>query len=214
MIKGIIFDLDGTTLNTLLDMVECVNMTMRDYGFPEKTYDEVRLGVGRGYRVLIQSCLPEGSTDELIDKCTETYKGYYAKYCAVKTVPYEGVKELMNKLEEKGIKLGVNSNKGDDLTNELTKHHFPENNFVAIIGSRANVPNKPDPFSANEIMEKMSLTKDEVLYVGDSESDILTGHNAGLKVVGCSYGFRDREVLADNGADYIIDNALELLDII
>lgn len=214
MIKGLIFDLDGTTLNTLLDMQECINMTMRDYGFPEKTYDEVRLGVGRGYRVLVASCLPEGSSDELIDEATETYKAYYAKYCAVKTVPYEGVKELMVALQNKGILLGVNSNKGDDLTNELTRHHFPEINFVAVIGSRKDVPNKPDPYSANEIIEKMGLKKDEVMYVGDSESDIFTGHNAGLKVIGCSYGFRDKEVLSTNGADYIVDKALEILDII
>ncbi|MDO4198039.1 MAG: HAD-IA family hydrolase [Erysipelotrichaceae bacterium] len=214
MIKGLIFDLDGTTLNTLLDMHECINMTMRDFGFPEKTYDEVRMGVGRGYRVLVQSCLPKGSNDELIDKATEVYKAYYAKYCNVKTVPYEGVKELLNKLQEKGIKMGVNSNKGDDLTKQLTIQNFPEIDFVDIIGSRKDIPNKPDPYSANEIMEKMGLNKDEVLYIGDSESDILTGHNAGLKVVGCAYGFRDAEVLVDNGADYLIETPLELLDII
>ena len=214
MVKGIIFDLDGTTLNTLLDMVECINMTMRDYGFPEKTYDEVRLGVGRGYRVLVKSCLPKGSDDKLIDEATEVYKGYYAKYCAIKTKPYDGVRETLVKLQEKGIKLAVNSNKGDDLTKELTLKNFPEINFVDIIGSRKDIPNKPDPYSANEIIEKMGLDKNEVMYVGDSESDILTGHNAGLKVIGCAYGFRDAEVLTDNGTDYLVDNALEILDII
>lgn len=214
MIKGLIFDLDGTTLNTLLDMHECINKTMRDYGFQEKTIDEVRLGVGKGYRVLIQSVLPQGSSDELIDEVTEKYKNYYACGYNVKTKPYEGVKELLNTLQEKGYLLAVNSNKGNDITNELTKLNFPEIKFVDIIGSRPNIPNKPDPTSANEIIEKMGLKKEEVVYVGDSESDIKTAHNAGLKCIGCTYGFRDKQVLVENGADITIDTALDLLKVL
>lgn len=214
MIKGIIFDLDGTILNTLLDMYECINKMLSDYDFKNKTIDDVRLGVGRGYRVLVENVLPKGSSEKLVDEALEKYKSYYSKGYNNKTKPYDGMVELMNILQEKGYLLAVNSNKGDDITKELININYPNIKFVDVIGSRKDIPNKPDPYSANEIIKKMGLLKEEVIYVGDSESDIQTGHNAHLKVVGCSYGFRDKQTLIENGADIIIDTPLDLLKVL
>lgn len=212
MIKGIIFDLDGTTLSTLYDIQSSVNIVLKNHGYKEKGYDEVRLAIGKGSRNLIKDCLPEGTSDELINQLLDEYIGVYGHHYDVETKPYDGIQELLNELEAKGIILAVNSNKPDEYTNNLIKRHYPGNNFIAIIGARPNIPYKPDPYSANEIVEKMGFDKSEILYVGDSDSDVKTAKNAGLKVVGCLWGFRDLKTLEDAGADYIISKPKELLN--
>ena len=214
MIKGIIFDLDGTTLSTLCDIQGSLNIVLENHGYLKKNYDEVRLAIGKGSRNLIKDCLPLNTKDEIIDTLLNEYIEIYGHHYDVETRPYEGIKELFNELEEKGIVLAINSNKPDKYTKNLIKSHYPGNNFIAVIGAREGIPYKPDPYSANEIIKKMGLLKEEVIYVGDSESDIQTGHNAHLKVVGCSYGFRDKQTLMNNNADIIIDTPLDLLKVL
>lgn len=214
MIKGIIFDVDGTTLSTLYDIQESLNIVLNEAGYPSKTYDEVRLGIGRGSRNLIKDSLPKDSSDEIIDEITEKYIKKYGTHYNVKTKPYEGIQEVINELEKRDIVLGINSNKPDEFTKNLIKYHFPGNNFIAIIGSRKGIPNKPDPYSANEIVKIMGFDKSEVLYIGDSDSDVKTAKNAGLKVIGCLWGFRDLQTLTEAEADYIISKPEEILNYI
>lgn len=212
MIKGIIFDLDGTTLSTLCDIQGSINLVLKNHNYPEKNYDEVRLAIGRGSRNLIKDSLPLNTKDEIIDTLLNEYIEIYGHHYDVETRPYEGIKELFNKLEEKGIVLAINSNKPDKYTKNLIKSHYPGNNFIAVIGAREGIPYKPDPYSANEIVEKMGFDKSEILYVGDSDNDVKTAKNAGLKCVGCLWGFRDIQTLTDAGADYIISKPKELLN--
>ena len=212
MIKGIIFDLDGTTIHTLPDLQESLNKALKEYGFPERTYDQVRLGIGNGYRKLIDSAVPEEIPEEIKVSLAERYKQIYSENYANHSYPYEGMKEVLQQMQEKGIKLAVNSNKSTENTNRLITKNFPGINFVAVIGARKDIPLKPDPYTANEIIEMMGLKKEEVFYVGDSDVDMHTGHNAGLKTVGCLWGFRDRETLEEADADYIVAKPEELLE--
>ena len=212
MIKGIIFDLDGTTLNTLEDIKESLNTILKSEGYCEKTYDDVRINLGRGSRNLIKDSLPKDVDDSLIDTITDKYIAKYRTHYNVETKAYDGIQELLNNLENKGIKLAVNSNKPDEFAKDLIKKHFPGNHFISIIGSRKGIPNKPDPYSANEIVEQMGFEKSEVLYIGDSESDVKTAKNAGLKCVGCLWGFRDLKTLIEAQADIIISKPEELME--
>ena len=212
MIKGIIFDVDGTTLSTLYDIQESLNIVLEKAGYATQSYDDVRLHLGRGSRNLVKDALPKNSSEEEIDDITNKYIQTYGLRYNIKTKPYEGIKELFDELESRKILLAINSNKPDEYTKNLINKHFPKNKFVAVIGSRANIPNKPDPYSADEIVEKMRLDKSEVLYVGDSESDVKTAKNAKLKVVGCLWGFRDLQTLTEAGADIIIKEPKELLN--
>ena len=212
MIRGIIFDLDGTLLNTLEDLTDAVNVAMREFGFPEKTIEDVRLGIGRGFRKLMEAVVPKEADDKTRETVGNRFIEYYSANYKHKTRPYEGINEVLEILQEKGIKLAVNSNKGDSVTKELIAESFPKISFVAVFGERAGVPHKPDPGTANEIIGLMGLTKEEVLYIGDSDTDITTGINAGTRTAGCLWGFRDYETLAGVGADYILKEPKEILD--
>lgn len=212
MIKGVIFDLDGTTLSTLYDIQGSLNIALKQRGYPEKSYDEVRLNIGKGAGYLVKKSLPEGVDDQTADKIVDEYLDVYKHHYNVDTKPYKGIQELLNELEKRGIIIAVNSNKPDEYTKDLIKMHYPGNNFIAVIGARKGIPYKPDPYTANEIVNMMGLEKNEVLYVGDSDNDINTAKNAGLKSVGCLWGFRDLKTLTDAKADIILSHPLELLD--
>ncbi len=210
MIRGIIFDLDGTLLDTIADLREAVNRTMREYGFPEFTDAEVKQKVGNGNVKLIERCLPEGE-GYLLDEAVEKFYGHYADCFLDETRPYPGVFELLKKLDGKGIRLAVNTNKQYSYCEELIRKNFPGIHFELIIGSRENIPNKPDPYSANEILEKLALLKKEALYIGDSEVDMKTAKNAGLLSVWVSWGFRTYGQVRDLEPDYCIDLPEQLL---
>ena len=214
MIKGLIFDLDGTLIDSIGDIHYSANLALKDFGYPEQSYDFVKANTGRGFRILIKDMLPKDVSDELIDEVTKTYTKYYGEHYNERTKAYDGVYGTLLKLQSLGIKLAVNSNKKDSYTKELMKSIFPEINFIAVYGERIGINNKPDPTTANEIIELMGLEKDEVLYVGDSEVDIRTSKNAELKSIGCKWGFRGEETLIREGATYIIDKPSDMIDII
>lgn len=212
MIKGIIFDLDGTTLNTIDDIQNCLNIVLKNNNLPIKTYDEVRINLGQGSRNLIKFSIKEKDNNKLIDKLTKEYLELYKVKYNIKTKPYDGIKELINELKVRNIKLAINTNKPNNIALNIISQHFPGNIFDIIIGSRDSIPNKPDPYSANEIVKFLELNKEDVLYVGDSETDIKTAKNAGLKSVGCLWGFRDLETLKKENTDIIISKPKELLN--
>lgn len=214
MIKGLIFDLDGTLIDSIGDIHYSVNLAIKDYGYEEVSYDFVKKNTGRGFRILIQDCLPQIKDDKLIDEITSTYSKYYGEHYNERTVAYDGVHETLRKLQNLNIKLAVNSNKKDEYTKQLMKKIFPDINFVSVYGERKGINNKPNPSTAIEIVGDMGLKKEEVLYVGDSEVDIKTAKNGGLSSIGCKWGFRGEETLKNEGATYIIDRPSEIIDIV
>lgn len=214
MIKGMIFDLDGTTIYTLDDIADSFNVALKEFGFPERSKEDVRMGVGQGFRMLVNNLVPKDVNDELREKVANFYKQVYAQNYWKKTVAYDGMYETIKELQSKDIKLAVNSNKSDEFTKDLIARNFPGIEFVAVYGSREGVPHKPDPQAANEIAKLMELTPEEIAYVGDSDIDMKTGKNAGMKAVGCLWGYRDRDNLLNGGADELIERPEKLLDII
>ena len=213
MIKGVIFDLDGTTINTLNELYVSINQTLKEYGYPTKTLDEVRMGVGRGFRKLVEAVVPEKLDEEKLTEIGRSYqKAYTENY--LKSDVYPGMTDLLKELQERGIRLAVNSNKSDRFTKALIAKNYPDIRFTAVYGGREGVPMKPDPTVAKQIAEQMGLEMEEVLYVGDSDVDIQTGRNAGMKTAGCLWGFRDRETLANAGADFFLEKPEDLLKLL
>lgn len=212
MIKGIIFDLDGTLIDTIEDIGNSVNSVLEDYGYPTYTMLEYKQMVGYGFMQLIKNAMPSGLKDDQYEEALAKFTYYYDKFYMDTTHPYAGIEDLLSELKAKDIKIAVNSNKRDDYTKSLINHCFATYDFVDVVGSRANIPNKPDPTTALEIASKMGFAKDEIMYVGDSETDIKTGLNAGLKTIGVAWGFRSKKQLEEAGAKIIIDQPLELLN--
>ena len=180
--KGIIFDLDGTLLDTINDLTDSVNDVMKIYGWKEYDSEACKMMVGNGFRKLIQRALPEEKQkDEMfLDEAVDQFSKAYQKRYLNKTIPYEGILKLLGTLEEKGIKIAVNSNKRGDYTNALVNKYFSQFSWIAVYGERERegIPKKPDPSAALEIANHMNLPAEEVLYIGDSKTDMETGQNA------------------------------------
>lgn len=210
MKTAIIFDLDGTLLDTLGDLRDAANDALRRRGLPLRTTEEIRRFVGNGVRNLMRRCLPAGSPDEEIDAALADFKAYYAAHLCDTTAPYDGIPELLTVLRKRGIKVGVLSNKLDSATQQLICHYFYGKVDVAF-GEHSGVPRKPDPTSCRMVMEQLGVRPEEVLYVGDSGVDMRTARNAGLTAVGVTWGFRSRSELIDNGADLLADLPVQIL---
>lgn len=209
----VIFDLDGTLLNTLDDLADSVNYTMKQYGFPERTVEEVRCFVGNGVGRLIELSIPEGLKNPQYAKCLEDFRRHYAENMQNKTSAYEEVGEMLEELKKKGFKLAIVSNKFDKAVKGLNRIYFEDYVKVAI-GESENVRRKPAPDSVFKALEKLGTSADKAIYVGDSEVDVQTAKNAGIPCVGVTWGFRSRGVLEQEGAEYIIDRPWELLKIV
>ena len=206
MIKAIIFDLDGTLLNTISDLNNSLNKTYKLLNVAkENTEDMTMAMVGHGIFNLIEQCFE----NKLTKKAYKTFLEVYEKEYDQNTKPYEGIKELVDILILKGIKVGVNSNKNDIYTKHLIKIHFPNINQDYVLGHLENMKVKPDPEGVNLLIKKMNVLKEETLYVGDSPTDIKTANNAGIDVLSVTWGFRTKEQLKD--AKHIIDNPKEIL---
>jgi phosphoglycolate phosphatase len=209
---AVMFDLDGTLLNTLEDLGDAMNATCRGLDAPEHTYDFYRLSVGDGARALVKRSLPEAMRDdESIDSATLTMRQHYGENWNVKTRVYDGVHELIEALRERGIVTTVLSNKPESALQDCVRHFFPSSPFAAVRGVVPDGPLKPDPGGALAIIEEMGIPAAEWMYVGDTNTDMQTAVAAGLFAVGCTWGFRDREELLENGAEAIIDHPAELL---
>ena len=205
----VIFDLDGTLLNTLGDLAGAVNAVMSAHGFPTLTTGEVRQRVGHGLRCLIARAVPEGTDEAVIDACLDEMISYYSKHLMVHTRPYDGVPAAIKAIDEAGLQIAVLSNKYDAGAKKLVRHFFPARVDLAL-GEREGVPRKPDPTAVFEILETLHADPATTAYVGDSATDMQTAKNAGLLAIGVTWGFRSRSDLEDGGADIIITHPSEL----
>jgi phosphoglycolate phosphatase len=208
----VVFDMDGTILDTLDDLTDSVNYVMAKHGYPPRTKDEVRSFVGNGITPLLERSLPNGRISDF-DILLSEYVAHYKANMQNKTAPFPGAIPLLQSLKEQGFKMAVVSNKFDHAVRELNKKFFGEYIKIAI-GESASVKKKPAPDSVFTALDRLHSTPDRSVYIGDSEVDIKTAQNAGLTSIGVTWGFRDRSVLLDAGADHIIDAPNELLRIL
>jgi len=214
MVKLVIFDLDGTLLNTIDDLADCTNYVLQKNGFPEYDTNAYKYFVGNGVDILIQRALPKDITEETYLKVLQDFRKYYAIHKEDKTAPYEGMVETLEQLQEKGILPAVATNKPQELLPDLMRFYFPKIRWAAIFGNRKEIPIKPNPQIVYDILEVTQIDKNNVLYVGDTATDMETAHNAGVTSVGALWGFRTEKELKQANAEYLIAHPLELLNLV
>ena len=209
MYQAVIFDMDGTILDTLDDLTHSTNYILNKYHYPLRSRDEVRQFVGNGIYRLVERAVPEGTSLQQIDQLFDEFKEHYQLHCHENTRPYEGILELIKELKEADIKVAVVSNKAHEAVVSLSEEYF-EGLFDASIGEREGIRRKPSPDSINEVLNKLNIDREYAIYVGDSEVDIETAKNANMECICVSWGFRDYEQLIDSGASIIVSNTDEL----
>ncbi len=209
----IIFDMDGTLLNTLDDLADAVNYALEQMGWPGRTTDEIRTFVGNGVQLLIDRAAPQGAAEEERRRCLECFKTRYQAHMLDKTAPYPGVVEMLKTLREKGCRLAVCSNKFDRAVKGLSQDFFPSLLDAAAGENEAGgVPKKPHPAMVHQVMAALGASPERTVYVGDADTDIDTARNAGIPCVSVTWGFRDRAFLLAHGAQTLIDTPMELVD--
>lgn len=213
MKHAVIFDLDGTLLNTLGDLRAATNHALEVRGLPPHSMEEIRQFIGNGIRLLICRAMPEGTPETEIDAALDDFKAYYAAHIHDRTVPYDGIPQLLTALRKRGIKVAVLSNKIDSASQQLIEYFFPGKTDV-VFGEHVGVPRKPDPTSCRMVMQQLGVQPEQVLYVGDSGTDMQTAKNAGLYAVGVTWGFRSKEVLLEYGADVLVHRPEQILQIL
>ena len=208
----VIFDMDGTLLNTLEDITDSVNVILDRYGLPQRSIDEVRHMVGNGAVYLMERAVRDGKDDERFDEILRDYQDYYEKHCNIKTGPYRHIPELLQKLSDMGIKLAIVSNKPMGAVRELNEIYFKDYVDVAI-GVTDSLRRKPYPDECLEAMKQLGSTPETTVYVGDSEVDHKTALNSGLQCISCLWGFRTRQELIDAGAggNIFVEDPLEII---
>lgn len=213
MKHAVIFDLDGTLLNTLGDLRAATNHALEVRGLPPHSMEEIRQFIGNGIRLLICRAMPEGTPEAEIDAALDDFKAYYAAHIHDRTVPYDGIPQLLTALRKHGIKVAVLSNKIDSASQQLIEYFFPGKTDV-VFGEHVGVPRKPDPTSCRMVIQQLGVQPEQVLYVGDSGTDMQTAKNAGLYAVGVTWGFRSKEVLLKYGADVLVHRPEQILQIL
>ncbi len=201
---AILLDMDGTVLNTLEDLADAMNAALRRFGMPERSLGEARAFVGNGSARYVELAVPPGTPEALRQTVLDWYKPYYDAHCSEKTRPYEGVPALLRTLRAAGLRLVIISNKPDPSVRQLAERHFPGLLDLAV-GETAQLRRKPWPDMIDAAVRRLGLDKDRCLYVGDSEVDVLTAHNAGIDCACVCWGFRSREQLEEAGAPLIFD---------
>ena len=209
------FDLDGTLLNSLADLAEAGNHALQCFGYPVHPADAYQRFVGSGLKMLVCRALPPSEAERLheeeLQRIVQTAAEYYAEHWAVHTRPYTGILEVLEQLQQNGIPMAVVTNKPHEWTHVMLAHFFKSISFEYIQGASREVPHKPDPFSALQAARKMSVAPHEVAFVGDSDVDMLTAHNAGMGALGAVWGFRGADELENAGADVLLQNPSGLL---
>ena len=209
--KLFIFDLDGTILNTLHDLTNSTNYALEKNNFPKRTEDEIRRFVGNGIGKLIERAVPEQTDKKVTDQVLADFTEHYANHCADTTQPYDGIMELLLNLKEQKCKLACVSNKADFAVSQLCEKYFPHI-FDVAVGEREGIRKKPSPDSVLEVLTLLNVSKEDAVYVGDSEVDIQTAANTEMDVISVTWGFRDKEYLISQGGKLIVDSPYEMLN--
>ncbi len=207
--KLAIFDLDGTILSTLDDLADSVNHALASQGLPTRTINEVCSFVGNGARLLVERAVPEETPTYVTDKVFDEFRAYYADHTDIKTLPYDGIVDMLRTLRKAGCKTAVLSNKPDFAVQTLCKKYFDGLLDIAA-GEKAGIPRKPAPNAVNAILAELAIDRTDSVYIGDSDVDIDTAKNAGMDCISVDWGFRDRAFLLAHGARIIASNAKEL----
>lgn len=213
-VRALIFDLDGTLADTIGGIRDGMNETMHKYGYPSKTYEEIRRAIGNGARMLVKRCMPEpdASDDAKVKRVLASYDLAYSRTYLHTRECYEGIVQTVKELHARGYRLAVLSNKQDAYTKGLVEQLFPDGEFEIVMG-QSELPTKPDPTVPHLIAHLLCVDPDECAMIGDSDVDILTAKNAGMTGVSCSWGYRERSILESLGAQHVIDQPAELLNI-
>jgi phosphoglycolate phosphatase len=214
VLKGLIFDLDGTLANTLEDLTDSMNRVLSREGFPTHRREAYRYFVGAGVRNLVKRSLPEDQRgDAIVDRCFDLMMADYRENCFVKTHLYDGIAETIDGLRTRGIKLAVFSNKLDELTQRFVEVLIGAEKFEMIIGAQHSIPIKPDPTGALLISKRLGIPPHSMGYIGDTSTDMITANDAGMFAIGALWGFRTKEELIESGAKKLLSHPLELLDL-
>lgn len=212
--KAVLFDLDGTLINTLEDLAAASNYALAAYGYPPRPVGDFKLLAGNGVAVMLERAMPpEERTPGRVEELKEKFLEYYSVHYADKTAPYDGVPELLRELKDRGYKRAVVTNKVEEMAKVILHKLYPDC-FDLIFGQRDGVPTKPDPTLAHMAMKELGVSPAECVFMGDSGVDIQTAVNSGALPVGVLWGFREEKELLENGAKRIISQADELLDIL
>lgn len=211
MKKAVIFDLDGTLLNTLDDLADSTNYALSRFGYPTRTIEEVRQFVGNGVAKLIERAIPEGKNNPNFEKCLAIFKENYAQNMYNKTAPYNGIIEMLSNLKSKGIKIAVVSNKFDLAVKELCKKYFEGFIDFAVGENEAQgIKKKPAPDTVLSVLSEFNFAPEDAVYVGDSDVDIMTAKNSKMPCISVTWGFRDEKFLLENGATILINAPSEI----
>lgn len=209
----LIFDLDGTLLDTLDDLANSVNYALEKLNFPRRSKDEIRSFVGNGIEKLIELSVPEKASYDQFAKCLLLFKKHYSENMKEETKPYDGIIELLNYLKKNNYNMAIVSNKFQEGVTDLNNHYFSQYIDVAI-GKSPKMRKKPYPDTVLSAIDELGASKENCLYIGDSEVDILTAKNANIKCVSVTWGFRDEDLLKEFGANYIINSPQDLVSIL
>lgn len=212
---AVIFDLDGTLMDTLEDLADAVNEIISRNGYPTRTYDQVRRIVGNGLKQTLTLCLPEGTKEDVIERLLPDFAAYYQENCQIKTKPYDGIEDILRELYARGYRMAIVSNKRDEAVKTLNEEYFQAYVKVAIgENESAGIRKKPAPDTVYQALRELGCKRERAVYVGDSEVDKMTADNAGLPCISVAWGFRDKEDLEKLEPMRLIDQPMELLDIL
>jgi len=213
--RAVLFDLDGTLLDTLADIANAANSVLEHLGFPTHDVEAYRAFVGEGLKALYGRVLPAARREpELIIQCTEAFRAAYEQHWNRHTKPYDGIPELLDALEARRLKMAVLSNKPDRFAKLCVDEYFPELQFEVVLGQGEKVPAKPDPSGARQVAQQIGLPPEAILYLGDTGTDIETARTARMHPVGAKWGFRPAEELQAAGAIALIEHPMQLLDVL
>ncbi len=211
-VKGVVFDMDGTLLNTLPDLTALTNAVLSDLGYPTHTEEAIRGFIGDGVRALMMRAMPDSASDDEKEAALAEWKSRYQEFGRRKTVPYPNIIEMLEGLKSKGVKLGVLSNKFDAAVKDLAGFYFPAT-FDVAKGESPMCPRKPDPTGLLASIQEIGLNPSQVAYIGDSAGDMKTAKAAGAMAIGVSWGYQTVDRLVSAGADMVIDDPLAILDL-
>lgn len=212
-IRAVLFDLDGTLLNTLNNITTAVNHTLTAYGMPTRTPSEVRTFVGNGVAILISRAVPDGTDENTTARVLRDFRVYYAEHALELTAPYDGILPALARLKGAGVAMAVVSNK-PDISVEALRQHFFDAYIDIAIGDSPDRPHKPAPDGTLQVLARLGVPADEAIFVGDGDTDVLTAKNAGIPCLSVTWGFRDADDLRAAGATHLVDTPTQIADYI